>query len=64
MPTELKPRDAGDLRRARQRDIHEELPTGRPVLQQTQVYREKLLKVFDQWLNTEGISLDGLIGAV
>lgn len=64
LPTELKPRDAGDLRRARQRDIHEELPTGHPVLQQTQVYREKLLKVFDQWLNTEGISLDGLIGSM
>ena len=38
LPTELKPRDAGDLRRAGQRDSHEELPTGRPVLQQTQVY--------------------------
>eukprot|EP00435_Cladocopium_sp_Y103_P039703 s711_g10.t1 len=60
--TGLKPRDAGDRKRASMRNIHEELPTGRPVLQQTQVYREKLLTAFDEWLAGEDFSLDVLIG--
>lgn len=43
VPTSLGPRDAGDRKSARLRDVNEELPTGRPVLQQTQAHRERLL---------------------
>eukprot|EP00435_Cladocopium_sp_Y103_P040350 s366_g11.t1 len=64
MRTELKPRDAGDLKRARQRDANEDLPAGRPVLQQTQAYRDKLLTAFDEWLATEGFSVDMLLGTM
>ena len=60
----LQPRDAGDLRRVRTRDVHEELPIGRPVLKQTEAYREKLLKNFDEWLVSEGMSTDQLLGVV
>ena len=64
VPASLKPRDSGDMRRLRTRDVQEELPVGRPVLKQTEVYREKLLKTFDEWLVQEGISVDQLLGVV
>ena len=43
VPTSLGPRDAGDRKRARLRDVNEELPTGRPVLQQTQAHNNETL---------------------
>ena len=56
----LEPRDAGDMRRAVTRSALDELPKGRPALGQTQAYRDKLLKNFDEWLGTRDLSLDTL----
>lgn len=54
------PRDAGDKRRAASRGILE-LPTGRPVLGQTQKQRDVLVAGFDEWLKGEGFSLQEIL---
>ena len=59
----LVPRDAGDERRAHLRSTFDELPKDRPVLGQTQVCRDKLLKSFDEWLRTQELSVDLLLNA-
>ena len=57
----LVPRDSGDIKRATLRAAGEDLPKGRPVLGQTQAYRNRLLSQFDDWLKKEGISLNELL---
>lgn len=59
----LLPRDAGDLRRQQTRKAWEDLPTGRPVLGQTQAYRDKLFAAFEEWLTNEGFSLEELLSS-
>ena len=56
----LKPRDAGDKRRAETRG-ELDLPEGRPVLGRTQGNRDKLLALFDEWLQTKGFSLSEML---
>ena len=58
--TVLLPRDAGDRKRASARgDLA--LEEGRPVLQKTQLHRDKLLTWFKEWLISEGVNFDDLI---
>jgi len=58
--TALHPRDARDKRRAQNR-AGAILPTGRPVLGQTQHYRDKLLEQFGAWLEGQGLTIDILL---
>ena len=58
--TVLLPRDAGDRKRASTRgDLA--LEEGRPVLQKTQLHRDKLLTWFKEWLISEEVNFDDLI---
>ena len=53
-------RDAKDRQRAEQRSGHV-LTVGRPVLGQTQHYRDKLLDHFTGWLRLQGVSFEELV---
>ena len=55
----LEPRDKVDLQRAKMREGLE-LAEGRPVLERTQRGREKLLEIFDAWLEQFGLSVSYL----
>ena len=57
---QMLPRDVRDKRRAEQRS-GQVLPIGRPVLGQTQFYRERLLDQFSAWLKTQGLDFDSLV---
>ena len=56
----LLPRDAREKARAAGR-VDFDLPRGRPVLGKTQQNRDRLLDQFDDWLMTEGFSLQKLL---
>ena len=58
--THMLPRDARDQKRASQRSGIV-LPIGRPVLGQTQHYRDKLLDQFVCWLQIQGISFSDMV---
>ena len=60
---QLMPRDAADRKRAALR-VPADLPSGRPVLKQTQIQRDRLLSAFDDWLKTEGFELSSLLDVV
>ena len=56
----MLPRGARDQKRANQRSGIM-LPIGRPVLGQTQHYRDKLLDLFVCWLQVQGVSFNGMV---
>ena len=60
---QMLPRDAADKRRAASR-VPADLPSGRPVLKQTQAQRDRLLSAFDLWLKAEGLDLSSILDVV
>ena len=57
----LFPRNSGDWRRASARQNAAPLPVGRPVTQTTNVFREKLVLAFKEWVSELDIDVDVLL---